>query len=74
MQLKILRVMAALTQAEAAAELGVTQAVISYFETGKAKPNPTQVAKLAKAYCVSEAKIVKAVEATARKAKEAHDG
>ena len=71
MQLKILRVMAALTQAEAAAEVGVNQATISDWERGEYKPSPEAVAKLARVYSVTEAKIVKAVEATVRKAKEA---
>ena len=61
MQLKILRILARLTQAEAAAAVGVTQAALSDWEKGKYKPSPAAVAKLAEVYNVSEEEIVKAV-------------
>ena len=74
MQLKILRVMANMTQAEAAAAVGVTQAALSDWENGKYKPNPTAVTKLAEAYRVTEAEVVQAVVDTMEKANEATDG
>ena len=69
MQLKILRVMANLTQAEAAAEVGVTQAALSDWENGKYKPSPAAITKLAEVYRVTVAEIVKAVEDALCKAK-----
>ena len=63
MQLKILRVMARKTQAEAAEAAGVRQSVVSDWENGKYKPSPAAREKLAEAYGVSLAEIVKAVEA-----------
>jgi transcriptional regulator with XRE-family HTH domain len=63
MQLKILRVMARMTQAEAAEACGVSQANISGWERGDYKPSPAAREKLAEAYGVSLAEIVKAVEA-----------
>ena len=75
MQLKILRVIAGKTQAEAAAEVGVTQAALSDWENGKYKPSPTAISKLAQAYRVTEDYIVQAVVDTMEKAKEeAADG
>ena len=75
MQLKILRVMANLTQAEAAAEVGVTQAALSDWENGKYKPGPAAITKLAEVYRVTVAEIVKAVEeAISRPKKEAANG
>ena len=74
MQLKILRVMANLTQAEAAAAVGVNQATVSDWENGKYKPNPTAISRLAQAYRVTEAYILQAVVDTMDKAKVAADG
>lgn len=62
MNLKILRVMANLTQAEAAKAAGVNQATISDWERGEYKPGPSAVSRLAAAYHVSDADILKAVE------------
>ena len=62
MQLKFLRILAKMTQAEAATAVGVTQAALSDWEKGKYKPSPAAVAKLATVYNVSEAEIVKAVQ------------
>lgn len=64
MHLKILRVMANLTQAEAATAVGVTQAALSDWENGKYKPSPAVISKLAEAYRVTEADILRAIEAT----------
>lgn len=64
MQLKILRVMANLTQAEAAAKVGVTQAALSDWENGKYKPSPAAITKLAEAYRVTSSAIADAIEAT----------
>lgn len=61
--LKILRIRADLTQAEAAEVAGVSQSVVSDWENGKYKPSPAAREKLAEAYGVSLAEIVKAVEA-----------
>lgn len=63
MQLKILRVMANLTQAEAAAKVGVTQAALSDWENGKYKPSPAAITKLAETYRVNSSVIADAVEA-----------
>ena len=73
MQLKILRILAKLTQAEAAAAVGVTQAALSDWEKGKYKPSPAAVAKLAAVYNVSEAEIVKAVQAAAEDAEKQNE-
>ena len=62
MKLKILRVMARMTQAEAAAAAGVTQAALSDWEKGKYKPSQKARDKLAKAYNVSLEEIVNAIE------------
>ena len=64
MHLKILRVMANLTQAEAAAKVGVTQAALSDWENGKYRPSPAAISKLAEVYNVTEADVLKAIEAT----------
>lgn len=63
MQLKILRVMANMTQAEAAAAVGVTQAALSDWENGKYKPSPAAITKLAETYRVTSSVIADAVEA-----------
>ena len=68
MYLKILRILAKMTQAEAAAAVGVTQAALSDWEKGKYKPSPAAVAKLAAVSNVSEAEIVKAVQDAANNA------
>lgn len=69
MNLKVLRVMANLTQAEVAEKLGVNQATVSGWEQGQYKPSAASVARLAEAYGVSEAKILKGIElATAARA------
>lgn len=68
MQLKILRILARMTQAEAATAVGVTQAALSDWEKGKYKPSPAAVAKLATIYNVSEAEIIKAVQEAAENA------
>ena len=73
MQLKILRIMARMTQAEAATAIGVTQAALSDWENGKYKPSPAAVAKLAAVYNVSEAEIVKAVQEAAEDAEKHND-
>lgn len=62
MHLRILRVMARLTQAEAAAMAGVTQAALSDWENGKYKPSPTAREKLANAYNVSLEDLTNAIE------------
>lgn len=74
MRLKILRLMANLTQAEAAAAVGVTQAALSDWENGKYKPSPAAISKLAEVYRVTEAEILKAVEDAILKAKEGGTG
>lgn len=62
MNLKVLRVMANLTQAEVAEKLGVNQATVSGWEQGQYKPSAASVSRLAEAYGVSEAKILKGIE------------
>lgn len=74
MRLKILRLMANFTQAEAAAAVGVTQAALSDWENGKYKPSPAAINKLAEVYRVTEAEILKAVEDAILKAKEGGAG
>lgn len=64
MLLKVLRVLARKTQAEAALEVGVTQATVSYWESGKFKPSASTRAKLAAAYGVTVAEINEAVANT----------
>lgn len=68
MQLKIMRILARLTQAEAAEAVGVNQSTISDWEKGEYKPSPAAVAKLATIYNVSEAEIIKAVQEAAENA------
>lgn len=69
MNLKILRVLAGLTQAEAAKKVGVSQVALSAWELGQYKPSAASVSRLAEAYGVSEAKILKGIElATAARA------
>lgn len=70
-RLKVLRVMANLSQSDAAAKVGVSQSVISDWESGKYKPSPTAIAKLAEAYKTTEAVIVQSVVETMEKNKEA---
>lgn len=67
MDLKILRVMARKTQAEAAEAVGVSQVTVSDWENGKYKPSANAREKLAEAYGVSLAEIVKAVEEAGEK-------
>jgi len=64
MNLKILRVMARLTQTEAAEKVGVNQATISDWERGNYKPGAASISKLAVAYNVNVSDILEAVEAT----------
>lgn len=64
MNLKILRVMAKLTQAEAAEKVGVNQATISDWERGNYKPSAASISKLAVAYNVDAFDVLKAVEDT----------
>ena len=64
MNLKILRVMARLTQAEAAEKVEVNQATISDWERGNYKPGAASISKLAVAYNVNVSDILEAVEAT----------
>lgn len=71
MQLKILRVLANMTQAEAAEAAGVNQATVSDWENGKYRPSPISISKLANAYKVTDAEVLKAVADTMDKAKEA---
>ena len=73
MNLKILRVMARLTQAEAAEKVGVNQATISDWERGNYKPGAASISKLAFAYNVDISDVLKAVEATSAE-REAADG
>lgn len=69
MNLKVLRVMANLTQAEVAEKLGVNQATVSGWEQGQYKPSAASVARLAEAYGVSVHEILKGVDlATAARA------
>ena len=62
MLLKVLRVLARKTQAEAAFECGVSQVTVSKWESGKYKPSASSRAKLAVAYGVSVAEINEAVD------------
>jgi transcriptional regulator with XRE-family HTH domain len=62
MELKILRIRAGMSQAAAAEKLGVSQAAVCSWEKGDYKPSPAQRDKLAEAYGVSLAEIVKALE------------
>ncbi|MEE3458264.1 MAG: helix-turn-helix transcriptional regulator [Candidatus Faecousia sp.] len=62
MLLKVLRVLARKTQAEAALEVGVSQVAVSRWESGKLKPSASSRAKLAAAYGVSVAEINEAVD------------
>lgn len=62
MNLKVLRVMANLTQAEAAKKVGIAQSVLSDWERGQYKPSAASISRLAEAYGVSEAKILKGIE------------
>lgn len=62
MLLKVLRVLARKTQAEAALDVGVTQAAVSKWESGKLKPSASARAKLAAAYGVTVAEINEAVD------------
>lgn len=69
MNLKVLRVMANMNQAEAAERVGVSQGVVSDWERGQYKPSAASISRLAEAYGVSEAKILKGIElATAARA------
>lgn len=61
MLLKVLRVLARKTQAEAAFEVGVSQVTVSKWESGKFKPSASSRAKLAVAYGVTVAEINEAV-------------
>lgn len=69
MKLKILRVLAMMTQAEAAAAANVTQSVVSDWEKGKYRPNPAAVTKLAEAYRVTVDDVIQAVADTMAKEK-----
>lgn len=62
MLLKVLRVLARKTQAEAAFEVGVSQVTISKWESGKYKPSASSRAKLAEVYGVTVAEINEAVD------------
>lgn len=64
MLLKVLRVLARKTQAEAALEVGVSQVTVSKWESGKIKPSASARSKLAAAYGVSVAEINEAVANT----------
>lgn len=69
MNLKVLRVIANLTQAEVAEMLGVNQATVSDWERGQYKPSAASVSRLAEAYGVSVHEILKGIElATAARA------
>lgn len=71
MNLKVLRVMARMTQEEAANKVGVTQASLSDWERGQYKPSAASVSRLAEAYGVSVHEILKGIElATAARANE----
>lgn len=56
--LKRWRKQAGLTQSELAAKLGVSQNTISYWETGKAKPDILKVERLSEALRVSVMSII----------------
>lgn len=62
MNLKVLRVMAHLTQAEAAERVGVSQGVVSDWERGQYKPSAASVSRLAEVYGVSVREILKGIE------------
>lgn len=64
MLLKVLRVLARKTQAEAAFEVGVSQVAVSKWESGKVKPSASARAKLAAAYGVTVAEINESVDGT----------
>ena len=64
MLLKVLRVLAKKTQAEAALEVGVSQVAVSRWESGKYKPRASAREKLAAAYGVTVAEINEAVDGT----------
>lgn len=64
MLLKVLRVLARKTQAEAALEVGVSQVAVCKWESGKFKPRASARAKLAAAYGVTVAEINEAVANT----------
>lgn len=69
MELKILRIKARMSQAEAAEKVGVNQATVCCWERGEYKPKPASVAKLAEIYGVSEVTILNAVKEAAKEAK-----
>ena len=62
MNLKVLRVMANMNQAEAAERVGVSQGVVSDWERGQYKPSPASISRLAEAYGVSVNEILKGIE------------
>ena len=62
MELKILRIRARLSQAEAAEAIGVNQAVLSRWEIGKTKPTEENVKKLSELYGVCPDVVRKAVD------------
>lgn len=62
MHLKVLRVLAKMTQAEAASATGVNQATISDWERGEYRPSKAAQEKLAEAYGVGLDEIEQAVE------------
>lgn len=62
MELKILRIRARLSQAEAAEAIGVNQAALSRWEIGKTKPTEENVKKLAEVYGVCPDVVRKAVD------------
>ena len=62
MNLKVLRVMANMNQAEAAERVGVSQGVVSDWERGQYKPSASSISRLAEAYGVSVRKILKGIE------------
>lgn len=62
MELKILRIRARLSQAEAAEAIGVNQAALSRWEIGKTKPTEENVKKLSELYGVCPDVVRKAVE------------
>jgi transcriptional regulator with XRE-family HTH domain len=62
--LKQLRELAILTQAELAAELGVSVTTISHWETGSKRPRASNIRKLAKAFGVSPQEVLAAITET----------
>lgn len=63
MTLKEMRANKCIQQIDVAKKLGVEQAAVSKWESGKAYPTPGRIVELAKLYGVSEGDIISAITA-----------